>query len=238
MTEPINIYCDESCHLPNDGERVMVLGAVICPVSKAREIAVRLREIKQDHGFRVGIECKWNKVSPAKAAFYRDWLDYFFDDEDLSFRGVVADKTGLKHEAFNQDHDDWYFKMMFRLLEPVIKPRTGHRIYLDKKDTRSALKVTKLHEVLCNNLYDFDRRIIERVQVVESHAVEQLQLSDLLLGAVAYVNRGLSGNIGKDAFIERLKQRSGYSLEASTLLREPKFNLFHWRGQTGGSLYV
>ena len=238
MSEPINLYCDESCHLPNDGERVMVLGAVACPVSKTRESAVRLREIKQDHGFGPGFECKWNKVSPAKAAFYRDWIDYFFDDDDLSFRAVVEDKTGLRHDAFGQDHDDWYFKMMFRLLEPMIKPKTRHRIYLDKKDTRSARKVEKLHEVLCNNLYDFDRRIIERVQVVESHAVEHLQLADLLMGAVAYVNRGLSGNAGKDALIARIKQRSGYTLVRSTLLREPKFNLFHWSGQAGGSHYV
>lgn len=238
MTDVSNIYCDESCHLPNDGERVMVLGAVACPVSKSREAAVRLREIKQDHGFGPRFECKWNKVSPAKAAFYRDWLDYFFDDDDLSFRAVIADKSGLRHDAFGQDHDDWYFKMMFRLLEPMIKPRTGHRIYLDKKDTRSARKVEKLHEVLCNNLYDFDRRIIERVQVVESHAVEQLQLADLLLGAVAYVNRGLSGNAGKGTLISRIRQRSGYSLTRSTLLREPKFNLFHWRGWTEGGVDV
>lgn len=234
MTESLNIYCDESCHLPNDGEIVMVLGSIVCPVGKAREIAVRLREIKQRHGFGAGFECKWNKVSAAKIGFYRDWLDYFFDDDDLSFRAVVADKTSLNHGEFNQSHDDWYFKMMFRLLEPLIKPHARHRIYLDKKDTRSAKKVSKLHDVLCNNLYDFDREIIERVQVIESYAVEQMQLSDLLLGAVCYVNRNLSGNSGKEEFIARLCQRSGYSLKASTLLREPKFNLFMWRGQSGG----
>lgn len=233
MNEVINIYCDESCHLPNDGEKIMVLGAVACPLGKTREVAVRLREIKQDHGLGARFECKWNKVSPAKAAFYRDWLDYFFDDDDLNFRAVVADKTGLRHNAFDQNHDDWYFKMMFLLLEPMIKPGTGNRIYLDKKDTRSARKVEKLHDVLCKNLYDFDRRIIDRVQVVESHALEHMQLADLLMGAVAYVNRGLSGNTGKAELITRIRQRSKYSLTRSTLLREPKFNLFHWRGQTG-----
>ena len=25
-----NIYCDESCHLENDGEKYMVLGGIIC----------------------------------------------------------------------------------------------------------------------------------------------------------------------------------------------------------------
>lgn len=41
-----NIYCDESCHLQNDHQQVMVLGAIWCPLEKTREIAVRLREIK------------------------------------------------------------------------------------------------------------------------------------------------------------------------------------------------
>jgi len=53
----------------------------------------------------------------------------------------------------------------------------------------------------------------------------------LLLGAVGYVNRGLGGNAGKEALIARIRERTGYELTRSTLLREPKFNLFLWRGR-------
>ncbi|MBN8727053.1 MAG: DUF3800 domain-containing protein [Xanthomonadales bacterium] len=232
MSESFNIYCDESCHLPNDGQPLMVLGAVWCPVDKSREISVRLREIKEAHGLPPDFEVKWSKVSPAKQSFYRDYLDYFFDDDDLHFRAWVAHKTGLVHVDFGQSHDDWYYKMLFGLLEPLIRPDARFRIYLDKKDTRSARKVVKLHDVLCNNLYDFDRKILERVQVVESHAVEGLQLADLLLGAVSYVNRGLAGNAGKESLIARIRERTGYTLTRPTLLREPKFNMFVWRGRT------
>lgn len=234
MSETFNVYCDESCHLPSDGQRVMVLGAVWCPVEKTREIAVRLREIKLQHGLAPNFEVKWSKVSASKLTFYRDYLDYFFDDDDLHFRAWVADKNGLQHEAFGQTHDDWYYKMMFGLLEPVIRPDARFRIYLDKKDTRSAAKVIRLHDVLCNNFYDFNRHIVERVQVVESHAVEGLQLTDLLLGAVSYINRNLSGNAGKEALIARIRERTGYTLTRPTLLREPKFNLFLWRGRGNG----
>jgi hypothetical protein len=121
--------------------------------------------------------------------------------------------------------------MMFGLLEPILSPDARYRIYLDKKDTRSARKIDKLHQVLCNSLYDFDRAIVERVQVIESHAVEQIQLSDLLLGAVGYANRGLSANAGKNALIARIRERSHYSLTRPTLLREQKFNLFIWQGE-------
>ena len=234
MSGTFNLYCDESCHLPNDQQPLMVLGVVSCPTKKAREVAVRLREIKQSHGMPAGFEVKWNKVSAPKAAFYQAWMDYFFDDDDLSFRAVVADKNRLQHDVFGQDHDTWYYKMMFQLLGRVIAPDSAYRIYLDKKDTRSASKVAKLHEVLCNNMYDFNREVVERVQVIQSHDVEQLQLADLLLGAVGYENRGLAGNAGKLALISRIKERSGYTLTRSTLLREAKFNLFHWQGRQMG----
>jgi hypothetical protein len=229
MAQTYNIYCDESCHLQHDGQKVMVLGAIWCPLEKTRDIAIRLREKKRLHGLSPDLEIKWTKVSPAKIAFYQDVLDYFFDDDDLHFRAVViADKNRLRHEDFGQDHDTWYYKMMFTLLEPLLSPESCYRIYLDQKDTRSAQKVRSLHEVLSNNLYDFNRKIIQWVQVTPSHEVEQLQLADLLIGAVNYANRSLNTSTAKNALVARMRQRSRYSLTRTTLLREPKVNIFIW----------
>lgn len=233
MSEIFNIYCDESCHLEHDGQSAMVLGALWCPLDKTREIAVRIREIKRKHAVAPAFEVKWTKVSPGKKQLYLDLLDYFFDDDDLHFRGlVVPDKTKLNHAAFpGQDHDAWYYKMYFDMLKVILSPKGRYRIYLDIKDTRGAEKVKKLHDVLCNNLYDFSREIVERVQLVHSHEIEQLQLADLLIGAVSYMNRGLHSNAGKQALVDRMRQRSGYSLTKTTLLREDKVNLFRWQAQ-------
>lgn len=208
----------------------MVLGAVWCQLDKSREIAVRLREIKQKHGLSSLFEVKWTKVSPAKTRFYLDLVDYFFDDDDLHFRAlIVPDKSLIRHDAFScQDHDDWYYKMYFDMLKVIVKPEARYRIYLDIKDTRGAQKVAQLHEVLCNDRYDFSRQVIERLQLVHSHEIEQLQLADLLIGAVGYLNKNLYGNEGKIALIERMKQRSGYDLTRTTLLREEKMNIFRW----------
>lgn len=225
-----NVYCDESCHLEHDHQPIMVLGALWCPLEKTREVSVRIREIKKAHGFPPSFEIKWTKVSPAKQAFYLDLLDYFFDDDDLHFRAlIVRDKTRLQHELYGQDHDTWYYKMYFDMLKVILDPEACYRIYVDIKDTRSAAKISKLHDVLCNNMYDFERQIIERVQTVRSHEVEPLQLADLLVGIVSYVNRGLSSNSAKFALVERMRQRSGYSLVRANLLRESKVNLFVWQ---------
>ena len=146
-------------------------------------------------------------------------------------RLVVPDKSKLQHARFNQDHDDWYFKMYFDLLKILLTPDARFNIYLDIKDTRCAPKVARLHDVLCNNLYDFDRSIVQRVQTVRSHEMEILQLADLLVGAVSYANRGMVTSEAKLALVQRMRMRSRYHLDHSTLIRENKVNLFCWRAQ-------
>lgn len=230
MSQTYNVYCDESCHLENDQQASMVLGAVWCPIEKVKEISIRLREIKSKHNFQSDFEIKWTKVSPAKQQFYLDIIDYFFDDDDLHFRGlVIPDKGKLDHSRFNQDHDTWYYKMYFTLLKAILEPTSHYRIYLDIKDTRSADKVDKLHEVLSNTVFDFSRQVVERVQTVRSHEVEILQLADLLAGSIGYVNRQLTESAAKTALVERVRQRSGYTLTKSTLYRENKVNLLCWQ---------
>lgn len=108
MGDTYNIYCDESCHLENDGNAIMVLGAVWCPIGQARQIAEQIRDIKVQHGLSPTMEIKWEKVSPAKQIFYLRLIDYFFDNDQLNFRALIADKRGLRHDDFNQSHDSWY----------------------------------------------------------------------------------------------------------------------------------
>ncbi len=229
MDSAYNVYCDESCHLEHDHKNVMVLGAVWCISEKVREISNRLREIKNKHGRKPTFETKWTKVSPGGKALYLDLLDYFFDDDDLHFRAlIVPDKSLLRHNDFNQDHDTWYYKMYFDMIKIILNPDSKYRIYIDIKDTRSSDKIAKLHNVLCNNMMDFSRSIIERVQVIRSEEAEILQLADLLIGAISYKNRGLLTNSGKLALVERMQKRSGLSLTQTTLPLAAKVNLFKW----------
>ncbi|KZN15317.1 DUF3800 domain-containing protein [Marinomonas sp. TW1] len=232
MSELYNVYCDESCHLENDGINVMTLGALWCPVTKRVEISKRLREIKVKHGLSADFEIKWTKVSKGRLDFYLDVIDYFFDDDDCHFRGlVVPDKTVLNHHSFGQTHDDWYYKMYFVMLKSIFDPESKYRVYIDIKDTLGHEKIAKLHDVVCNSHYDFSQHMIEKMQRIHSHEAEQLQLADLLIGALAYLHRGLTTNQAKLDLISRIKERSGYQLTRNTLIRESKFNLLIWNGQ-------
>ncbi|WP_129628741.1 DUF3800 domain-containing protein [Candidatus Oscillochloris fontis] len=234
MNNTYNIYCDESGHLEHGTPLVMVLGAIWCPMEKTREITCRIREISERNGMSPNFEIKWGKVSSAKTQFYLDLVDYFFDDDDLHFRAlVIPDKTQLQHERFKQKHDEWYYKMYFTMLNVIIDPGLHYRIYLDIKDTRSTDKVQHLHTVLSNKNYDFSRTIIERIQNVRSNEVKILQVADLFIGAVSYANRHLSDNAGKVAIVERIRERSKYTLTRSTFPRENKVNIFIWKPNRG-----
>ena len=243
MAETHNIYCDESCHLLNDRSQVMVLGCVWSLADRVAEISNRLRDIKYEFGLvhhedgqegRSPFELKWHKVSPARLDYYLRVVDYFFDDDDLHFRGVVIpDKSALRHADFGHDHDTWYYKMCFCMLKPIIDPQHRYRVYLDIKDTRSETKRQKLEEVLRNARYDPNGRIVERVQQIRSHESELMQLADFLMGAIGYRNRGLDTSGAKTRVIERIRERSGKSLTQTTWPRESKLNLLVWQASGG-----
>jgi hypothetical protein len=231
-TQTYNIYCDESCHLENDGHRLMALGAIWAPESMVAELGRSSKELKQAFGLSREFELKWGKVSGGKLDYYTAVLDWFWSTPELHFRGlVVPDKTKLDHAGHNQTHDDWYYKMYFDLLKVIIDPHQKYNIYLDIKDTRGGKKVAELHEVLSNKQYDFKRSIIDQIQLVRSHEIQLLQLTDFVIGLIAYANRGLTENSAKLSLVQRLRAHSKYSLTHSTLLRESKLNLFLWHTQ-------
>ena len=229
MTETINIYCDESCHLEHDHQQVMVLGVVWCPAIKTKDISQHLKDIKKQYNLPSQFEIKWTKVSPAKLTFYQDILKYFFDDDDLHFRSlIVPDKTILHHVDYNQTHEDFYYKMYFDTLKIIFHPKERYRIYIDMKDTRGGNRINKLHEVLSNNLYDFDKTIIERIQIARSYEIQLLQLTDFLTGIISAANRSITQSSAKLSLIQQMKERSHYSLIRTTLIRENKVNIFRW----------
>lgn len=231
-----NVYCDETCHLEHDGINTMAIGAVWCPQDKLQEVNQRIKKIKMRNSISPTAELKWTKISPAKVDVYKDLIDYFFDDDSLRFRAIIVpDKGRLNHDAFQQTHDEWYYKMYFDMLKVILSPTDVYEIYIDIKDSHSYQKAQKLREVCCNSMYDFSERVIRRLQPVRSEEIQIMQLVDILVGAVGYQNRlfpdTFSKSTAKLELINLIKARSRYTLTRTTLLREEKFNLFVWRAR-------
>lgn len=233
----INVYCDESCHLENDNSDYMILGAISCSKDKVREVADDIRSIKTKHGLKTGFEIKWTKVSPGKIEFYKELIQYFWNNQSLQFRSVIAtNKKSLENDSYNQTYDEWYYKMYYLLLSKMLDPTKQYNIYIDIKDTNGGPKVKKLKHIIDSFLYKFSDDCLKNIQIIKSYESELLQFCDLFIGAIGYKNRFLKGNFPADnlslAKIElcnELIEYSGRTLEHTTPLSESKFNLFVWK---------
>lgn len=227
-----NVYCDESCHLENDFIHVMALGAVWCKKNDFETIKNELNQIKLKHHLPPTFEIKWTKISPAKQDFYAELIHYFFNEDKLHLRAVIIpNKNKLNHTAFNQSHDDWYYKMYFLLLREILNPSATYHVYIDIKDTQGSEKVEKLRTILANNAYDFDKTIIKKIQQIRSHEVAIMQLTDLFIGAMTYFYRNLTTSATKCELVSLMQQLSGHSWLKSTLPKEDKFNLLVWESK-------
>lgn len=228
-----NIYCDESCHLEHDEKQFMVLGALWSPKDQARRVSESIENIKNKYKINKTFEIKWTKVSGSDRflPFYKELLDLFFSDPSLHFRAIIIDKTCLDHERYNQTHDTWYYKMYFRLISNILRTENKYNIYLDIKDTKSNNKTQQLREYINRANYTYNPDIVEKIQLVLSKEVKQIQLADLLIGLVQY-KHNMSVPAGTKAkLLRHLEVTYKKDLTKNTLPSEDKFNIFHWEGR-------
>jgi hypothetical protein len=225
--EKYNIYCDETCHLEHDKEKVMVIGGIKCPKSNRKYIIDSIFAVKDEFNIPKMAEIKWNKVSNCNLSYFKKLIDLFFEYDELQFRSVIVDKTKLNHESFNQTHNDFYYKMYYYCLIRLVDTKAENYVYLDKKDTKGTNKINQLKEIISRKNHDFDQSKIARMQCVNSSELPILQLADLIIGAVGYHNRDISNpSQAKLELVKYIQEKSGYLLEKSTYPSEQKFNLF------------
>lgn len=218
MDKTFNIYCDESCHIENDHKKYMFLGSINCAYPQVRRHTERIKELKDKHKFNA--EIKWSHVSISKLQFYLDLVDYFFDT-DLKFRAIGIDKTQIRCDDFNSNFDDFYYKMYYQLLNYKVDTTNHYNVYLDIKDTLSAIKVRRLKDIL-NVKYG----VFRNVQNIRSEESVLMQLADFLMGAISYnANFEQKLNLAKVLILDKISKHANMSNLARTNYSE-KLNLF------------
>lgn len=217
MDKTFNIYCDESCHLENDHKKYMFLGSISCAYPQVKMHTERIKELKNKHKFNA--EIKWSNVSMSKIEFYLDLVDDFFDT-DLWFRAVGIDKSKIRCNDDNT-FDDFYYKMYYQLLNYKIDTTDHYNVYLDIKDTLSAIKVRKLKTIL-NIKYG----VFRNIQNIKSDESILMQLSDFLMGAISYnSNDSKHMNLAKVMIIDRISSHAKIT-DLTKTNYSTKLNLF------------
>lgn len=221
----INIYCDESCHLENDNINVMAIGGIACPDYAKDKVYQDIKKIKVKNNIPIHREIKWNKVSQSKLNYYEELIKYFFNNELLRFRAVVLpNKQNLNHDLYNQSHDDFYYKMYYYTLDYFFNYQDDVEVYIDIKDTKSKNKVNRLKKILLNKYNGYEAKFA-KIQQIRSHENSIIQLTDLLLGALTYINRDLKESEAKLQLCSLVKSLSRQRLKNTTPLSNEKFNI-------------
>lgn len=217
-----NFYCDESCHLENDGRKYMIISYISCAYNQLRMHNEYIRSLKLKHHMKG--EVKWNALSKSRYHFYADLVEYFFSN-DMQFRAIVIDKSEIENANYNQTHDDFYNKMYYQLLYHKLNTSYTYNIYIDIKDTHSYKKAHKLKEYL-NNTKNIN--CIRNLHIIRSYESELMQLTDVLMGAISYRrNQDKMNVIAKKKIVEKIEKHHGNSILSGTSVMEDKFNLFY-----------
>ncbi|MCE3048507.1 DUF3800 domain-containing protein [Helicobacter kayseriensis] len=223
------IFCDESNHLKYKtktnftlSSHIMVLGAICVPSSSMAFVNRYIKFLKHKYNYQK--ELKWTKLTFSQKQFYSELIDFFFDSVDLRFQAlVVPNKQELEHDKYNQGSQDiFYYKMFYYVLRNLLRTESRAEIYLDYKDTRCAPRMKELERVLCHEYKQI------KCFTVRSHESCLIQLTDLLIGAIAYKARDDIDHMSKikNYIVQKLEQKTNIQLEQGTPPWETKFNIF------------
>ncbi|MEK6659915.1 MAG: DUF3800 domain-containing protein, partial [Campylobacterota bacterium] len=226
-----NIYCDES-RVENRDAAKMVIGALIIPREKKKELAQQIWQIFDKHFFRG--ELKWVKTSDRFTSFYQDVLDYFLSSADMQYRCIVVNKNKLDYSTYHNDDTELaFFKFYYLMLRQKLFDFKRYYVILDKKSTRDKNRARALHSYLESYILLHRKSCtIAHLQAYHSHENIFLQMVDYITGLVAHAVNTSGRDSVKINIVRYLKGKLGRrSFLYSTPLSEEKFNIFVWKGK-------
>lgn len=198
-------FLDETglLHSPQT-DRVFALGLLVCPNPRELHKAiVRLKNKRRYHR-----EFKFSDVSKQNLRVYLELVDVFFDCISNRFHVVVVDKQHLKIPKTTSTHTV-YNRIAANLVADSIdrasKRQSEYMTIL--ADDVSTSKDDKFERILRDEVKRKQRRnALFGIARLESHAVSEIQIVDVLLGTVAYAYKIKMGIIrGSGAKLRLLK---------------------------------
>jgi hypothetical protein len=229
------VYCDEA--LPDlftsehPRARYLMIGSLWLPAELREDAKGKIDRLRERH--KVWGEMKWRKISPARAAFYRELIDLFMSyGMDMRFRCIAVDRTQVNMALHDNDGELGFYKFYYQLLHHWILDFNEYRVFCDLKTNRDRSRLKVLKRCLG---YANRTATIADVQSLPSPQVVLLQMCDVLLGAASSrLNGTLTEGTAKKAIVEQLEARLDLRGPlAPTGAAEKKFNIFKIRLEGG-----
>jgi hypothetical protein len=229
-----DIYIDETSQTKH---RYLALGALCAPLDSrsACEIAfanARLPELPFG-------ELKWAKVSNSKLPTYQRVVDTFFKHDafiQAHFHCLVVDTQKLDDNSFNEGSREIGFNKEIYQAACKCARLYGGLFHLYPDERQTSQRPTDLREILnlgrrkSGDTRDFPFR---RCQFRDSKKVIQLQIVDILLGALAYHINGHAKKMDASTARLALAQHILSAAQITNVMKDTaisgKFTIWHRR---------
>lgn len=180
-------YLDETglLHSPAT-DKVFGLGLTIChnPKQLHRDI-INFRNKRKFYK-----EFKSTDIRKENLPIYKGLVDIFLDSNNVSFSCLVLDKKQLDlNKYFNGDYERAYGVYVARLVSTALEAESskGSNYIVILADDVSTSKNDKFEKVVKEKVkMRLRRNAVFGVARLESHAITEIQVTDVLLGIVAY----------------------------------------------------
>lgn len=215
-------YLDETglLHTPAT-DRVFGLGLILSP--NTRELhrgIINLKNKRQYHK-----EFKFTDVTSKNLPVYLDLIDIFFSCTNARFHALIVDKASLTASLKKGTHQKAYNKYAAELVAHSIGKNNGKAseyvtILADDVSTRKDDRFEKIVREKVKNKHR--RNALFGIARLESHAVSEIQMVDVLLGATAYaykIKYGLTKGSGAQL---RLVKHLQVKLGGGVYLSDPQ----------------
>jgi hypothetical protein len=222
-----HVYCDESrpdlLASKNPPAAFTVIGSLWMSADDRAEFKNAIHRLRDAH--RVGGEFKWQKVSPSRAQFYEELLEWFFGvGERLRFRCIAVAHSKVNLVQYHEnDQELGFYKFYYQVLHHWIMDFNEYAIFCDAKKNRDPNRLHVLRRCLdASNLSS----AVPCVQAIRSDESVLIQLADVLTGiAAARLNNTLRPGGTKERLVQLAEARLGRPIR-HTAKAEQKFNVF------------
>lgn len=229
-----DIFCDEShpdlLASRNSSAKYLLIGSIWMLREDRKRFKENIHALREKH--KVGAEFKWEKVSFSRLEFYKDLIQWFWNQgEQLRFRCIVVDKAKVNLLHYHQnDQELGFYKFYYQLIHHWIADFNNYRIFCDYKINRKSNRLHTLRE--CLDQTNLSARIAS-VQAVRSNEAVLIQLADVLTGLISSsFNRSCSNESAKQELIHYFERLLGHAVHP-THISVTKCNIFQMDPEGG-----
>lgn len=135
-----DVFCDESHpDLLASKKSIfsyMVIGSIWIQRDNREEFKKGIHFLREKH--RIGPEFKWGKLSQSRLEFYKDLINWFWNQGDkLRYRCILVEKNRVDLIHYHQnDQELGFYKFYYQLLHHWIADFNNYLIFCDYKTNR------------------------------------------------------------------------------------------------------